>query len=410
MSYPKIFTQIIQSHLSLLKTDLDRVANAKDTLKLPVFTESDLNDELDYVTRIFSSEPLILDVTVPCIVVGDIHGHLLDLYRIFIRFGFPPSRSYMFLGDVVDRGEFSLEVVTFLFALKVVFPRNVFIIRGNHEFDDCCSNGGFRAEIMSTYHSQTLYNKFLSAFSQMPIASKLFGKIFCIHAGLSPGFHHIDQLYDYNRPISNFHDHLLSGIFWSDPTDFHKHFGETKRHYGYTYGSEALQDFLSNNDMFLMIRGHECIQKGFENRLDNLLMTVFSASNYCGSSMNSSAVIAVFGSSEIEPIQMQPLKYLKRKNAKFVEYSPDCFSIKQVESILIPLPRSKKVKSRTTRAPSRILDPSHLSIPVNHPLFLKGEAYQKLKQISRYREIGSCRMPAETFGNLEEEEICVNKY
>ena len=77
--------------------------------------------------------PLVLELEAPLQVVGDIHGQFVDLLRLFEFKGMPPLANYLFLGDYVDRGPSGLECMFLLMALKVKYPDNIHLLRGNHE-------------------------------------------------------------------------------------------------------------------------------------------------------------------------------------------------------------------------------------------------------------------------------------
>ena len=89
------------------------------------------------VEHIFGSEPRILKLKSPVYVFGDFHGNMADLIA-FSKILWPLGMhltpgSFLFLGDYVDRGQYSIEVLSYLFAQKIMLPDKVFMLRGNHE-------------------------------------------------------------------------------------------------------------------------------------------------------------------------------------------------------------------------------------------------------------------------------------
>ena len=76
-----------------------------------------------------------MKITGDVAIVGDIHGQYYDFLKILTKIGDVEenlSGNILFLGDYVDRGLNSVEVMTFVMALKVNYPKNVFLLRGNH--------------------------------------------------------------------------------------------------------------------------------------------------------------------------------------------------------------------------------------------------------------------------------------
>jgi hypothetical protein len=92
----------------------------------------------------------------PAVIVGDLHGQYYDLLSLLDSVGFPngpdaPAARLVFLGDYVDRGQFSCEVLLTLLALKVAYPTRVTLLRGNHESESISSHYGFKAECEHKY-------------------------------------------------------------------------------------------------------------------------------------------------------------------------------------------------------------------------------------------------------------------
>ena len=83
-----------------------------------------------------------MKLRVPVKIFGSIFGRFNEMIRYFESFGFPHDEDetgdienfdYLFLGNYVDRGFNSLEVICLLFALKIKFPDHIHLIRGRHE-------------------------------------------------------------------------------------------------------------------------------------------------------------------------------------------------------------------------------------------------------------------------------------
>ena len=86
------------------------------------------------VIKMFKNEPNLVQIAEPICVVGDIHGQYADLVNMIGKIGDPGSnQNYCFLGDYVDRGLFGVEVCLLTFCMKLNFPKNVMLLRGNHE-------------------------------------------------------------------------------------------------------------------------------------------------------------------------------------------------------------------------------------------------------------------------------------
>ena len=97
-------------------------------------SERELRQLCQLVGELLMEESNVQPVMSPVTVVGDIHGQFFDLLNLFDTVGgWPPQTSYIFLGDFVDRGHNSVETLSLLLCLKLKYPANITLLRGNHE-------------------------------------------------------------------------------------------------------------------------------------------------------------------------------------------------------------------------------------------------------------------------------------
>ena len=130
---------------------------------------------------------------------GDLHGQYFDLLKLFNLGGSPDIESYLFLGDYVDRGKYSLETISLLLAYKIKYPECFFLLRGNHECAAISKQYGFFDECKRRY-SIKLWKLFIECFNCLPIVASIDDKIICMHGGLSPEFNYLEQLNKIIRP------------------------------------------------------------------------------------------------------------------------------------------------------------------------------------------------------------------
>ena len=215
------------------------------------------------------------------IIVGDLHGNLNDLLNIFNKFGLPPNTNYLFLGDYIDRGLKSIEVIIILLTLLIQYPKNIILLRGNHEFSHINKIYGFYDDILKIYNDENIWNKFQEVFSWLPFVAILSLKIFCVHGGISPKLNNFNDILSIKLPINTYsEDSLICDLVWSDPSDELNDFKKNNRGSGYYFGKNSLLNFLKFNKLKYFIRSHQCVANGFNLFSNNLGITLFSSSNY----------------------------------------------------------------------------------------------------------------------------------
>ena len=241
---------------------------------------------------IFMDQPVFIELDSPINICGDIHGQFYDLLRLFNYGGEPPKGNYLFLGDYVDRGKNSIETISLLFAYKIKYNENFFMLRGNHESENINKIYGFFDECKRRY-SVKLWKLFSDCFNSLPIAAMIDDKILCMHGGLSPDLISLEQLKKIVRPTEIPDDGLLCDLLWSDPDKNANGWGENERGVSVTFSVQIVEAFLDKHDLDLICRAHQVVENGYEFFANRQLVTIFSAPNYCGEFDNAGAMMMI---------------------------------------------------------------------------------------------------------------------
>ncbi|RZC93873.1 hypothetical protein C5167_016567 [Papaver somniferum] len=298
-----------------------RPRNWKAPANRRFFLDSYEVGELCYAAeQIFMQEPTVLQLKAPVKVFGDLHGQFGDLMRLFDEYGFPATAGdltyidYLFLGDYVDRGQHSLETITLLLALKIEYPENVHLIRGNHEAADINALFGFRLECIERMGENDgiwAWTRFNQLFNYLPLAALIEKKIICMHGGIGRSINSIEQIEKLERPITmDAGSIVLMDLLWSDPTENDSIEGLRPNARGpglVTFGPDRVIEFCKKNKLQLIIRAHECVMDGFERFAQGQLITLFSATNYCGTANNAGAILVVGRGLVVVPKLIHPL-------------------------------------------------------------------------------------------------------
>uniref|UniRef100_A0A7S3DNW8 Serine/threonine-protein phosphatase n=1 Tax=Entomoneis paludosa TaxID=265537 RepID=A0A7S3DNW8_9STRA len=234
-------------------------------------------------------------------VIGDLHGSLDSLTHILQLLNVQnldenKKQVVVFNGDFVDRGQHSLEVLLTLLILKLAFPKQVYLIRGNHEDTYVASVYGFQDEIRRKYgegQTSDIWKSIGNIFGALPIALTT-NHALVVHGGL-PGADFdlptLEQLPPETRwslettvnPQTQ-HEKLLCNILWSDPTETDSQcLSKNPRGLGILFGSQVAHDFLKRHQLQYLVRGHEVVAKGVRDMncgSGKSVITVFSAAAY----------------------------------------------------------------------------------------------------------------------------------
>ncbi|CAB1324993.1 unnamed protein product [Coregonus sp. 'balchen'] len=240
--------------------------------------------------EILTKESNVQEVRCPVTVCGDVHGQFHDLVELFKIGGKSPDTNYLFMGDYVDRGYYSVR-----------YRERITILRGNHESRQITQVYGFYDECLRKYGN---------------------ANIFCLHGGLSPSIDTLEHIRALDRLQEVPHEGPMCDLLWSDPDD-RGGWGISPRGAGYTFGQDISETFNHANGLTLVSRAHQLVMEGYNWCHDRNVVTIFSAPNYCYRCGNQAAIMELDDTLKYSFLQFDPAP--RRGEPHVTRRTPDYF-------------------------------------------------------------------------------------
>ncbi|PVU97055.1 hypothetical protein BB561_000795 [Smittium simulii] len=265
-------------------------------------TEKQIKKLCEKVKELLMEESNVQPVSSPVTVCGDIHGQFWDLLKLFRVGGSINQSNYIFMGDFVDRGYYSLETFTLLMCLKVCYPDKITLLRGNHESRQITQVYGFYDECRVKYGNANVWQYCCQVFDYLTIAAIIDGQILCVHGGLSPDLRTLDQMRTIQRCLEIPHEGPFCDLMWSDPEDIDG-WAVSPRGAGWLFGARVTDEFNYVNNLKLIARAHQLVQEGYRFMFPSKnLVTVWSAPNYCYRCGNVASILKIDASTDADKI------------------------------------------------------------------------------------------------------------
>jgi serine/threonine-protein phosphatase 6 catalytic subunit len=262
-------------------------------LQCKYLSEPEMKKLCERTKEILLEESNVHCVSTPVTICGDIHGQFWDLKELFRIGGQIPQTNYVFMGDYVDRGYYSLETFTLLLALKVRYPDRITLLRGNHESREITQVYGFFDECQQKYGNPNVWKYCTEVFDLLTLAALIDGRVLCVHAGISPDLKTLDDIRLLNRNQEIPHEGGFCDLMWSDPDSTLEGWRISPRGAGWLFGAHVVTEFMAKNNLDLLCRAHQLVHDGYEYMFDKKLVTVWSAPNYCYRCGNVASILAL---------------------------------------------------------------------------------------------------------------------
>jgi diadenosine tetraphosphatase ApaH/serine/threonine PP2A family protein phosphatase len=238
-------------------------------IQIPI-TKHRLFDILSEISKILCFEPAVIHTAAatPILIVADLHGDLNALKLALRKRTDLGCDTVVFLGDYIDRGPASLDVLEWLFLLKVREPDKIILLRGNHELKETNLFNNF---FKCLDYNEDLYTRINLVFDLMPVAAVISNNTFCVHGGI-PG----------PEKLSNISKDDAYQFVWNDPSEL-KGINRSPRGLRVrTFGEDVFEEFLRINELERIVRGHMVLKNGYKWWFGGRLLSLFSVPDHCG--------------------------------------------------------------------------------------------------------------------------------
>ncbi len=240
--------------------------------EIPYMDETIIEGYLEEIISLLREEKAFIERESQNIFfIGDIHGDFNITKSIVDEF--LGKGLLVFLGDYIDREPIkwgSIYTIIYLLILKLLYPRNIVLLKGNHECNYIipCYPYEFEREITEKFGSSRLHDKFVEIFSQLPVVFKGYNVV-AAHGGILKNAT-LERL----RGLDKNDRYALYSLVWGDPT-----ISPVYRGIGERFNERELDIFLEKTDSSVFIRGHDPHLLGTSIYNDRCL-TIFSSSRY----------------------------------------------------------------------------------------------------------------------------------
>jgi diadenosine tetraphosphatase ApaH/serine/threonine PP2A family protein phosphatase len=262
-----------------------------------------VSEILNEAESIFEKEELLLelnmDKTQEAFIIGDIHGNLDSLMKIYDEIQSNNPKYVVFLGDIVDRGQFQLECLLIVLALKILHPERYYILRGNHETVQMNKSYGFYRVFTQKFARSDRFAEISQLYKTMPICAVINDSTLCLHGGIPQNSEVLPKLKELglkkvDKTVPPVVEEGIYEIMWNDPKQMLTGFSDSYRGPGIKFfGQDVFEEFMEENGLTYLIRSHECFPEGYRWYFEERLLSIFSAENYRGESMPNPASFAI---------------------------------------------------------------------------------------------------------------------